>query len=343
MKRIRSTVMLAAVLLGAGCDSRPTRAAPPSPGEVPTPSATTGAPPGPLSASDLALAWAEAAALPPRAKVTLRTKLVDPGPPPEPPEVPPRSVPLTLVRYPAAAGPLAAYLSKDPGDGARHPAIVWLTGGDTNTIGDVWSPADRKNDQTAAAYREAGLVMMFPSMRGGNDNPGRREGFLGEVDDVIAARAYLAALPYVDPSRIYLGGHSTGGTLALLVAETTDVFRAVFSFGPVSFAGDYGGELVYCDPADSVEMQPRSPAAWLKDIRTPTFVLEGAGGNVDSLRLLRQLNQNPQTRFFEVAGTDHFGILAPVNELIARKLLADRGPRLNLTLTSDELDQLYRP
>ena len=28
---------------------------------------------------------------------------------------------------------------------------------------------------------------------------------------------------------IYLGGHSTGGTLVLLVSECTDRFRAIFS------------------------------------------------------------------------------------------------------------------
>ena len=70
-----------------------------------------------------------------------------------------------------------------------------------------------------AAYRRAGIVMMYPSLRGGNDNPGRREGFLGEVDDILAAAEYLARESYVDPGRIYLGGHSTGGTLAMLAAE----------------------------------------------------------------------------------------------------------------------------
>jgi dipeptidyl aminopeptidase/acylaminoacyl peptidase len=61
--------------------------------------------------------------------------------------------------------------------------------------------------------------MMFPSLRGGNDNPGRHGGFYGEVDDVLAAHDYLSRQPYVDPKRIYPGGHSTGGTLALLTAE----------------------------------------------------------------------------------------------------------------------------
>ena len=75
--------------------------------------------------------------------------------------------------------------------------------------------------------------MMFPSLRGGNDNPGVREGFFGEVDDVLAAAEYLSKQAFVDPQRIYLGGHSTGGTLVLLVAECSGRFRAVFSFGPV--------------------------------------------------------------------------------------------------------------
>ena len=64
------------------------------------------------------------------------------------------------------------------------------------------------------ARRES--IMMFPTLRGGNTNPGAREYLLGEVDDVLAAAEHLARLPYVDPQRIYLGGHSTGGTLALL-------------------------------------------------------------------------------------------------------------------------------
>jgi dipeptidyl aminopeptidase/acylaminoacyl peptidase len=64
-------------------------------------------------------------------------------------------------------------------------------------------------------------------LRGGNDNPGRREGFLGEVDDVLAAADHLSKLPHIDPTQIYLGGHSTGGTLALLVAECSNTSIAI--------------------------------------------------------------------------------------------------------------------
>ena len=67
--------------------------------------------------------------------------------------------------------------------------------------------------------------MMFPGLRGTSGNPGTQESFLGEVDDVLAAADFLRKVDYVDPSRIYLGGHSTGGTLALLVAEAGASFQ----------------------------------------------------------------------------------------------------------------------
>jgi len=128
---------------------------------------------------------------------------------------------------------MAAYVSPAPGDGKRHPAIIWLIGGFSNGIGDTpWAPATPDNDQSASAYRESGIIMMYPSRRGGNMNPGYHESFYGEVNDIIAARQYLEKLDYVDPKRIYLGGHSTGGTLALLVAESDAGFRAIFCVRP---------------------------------------------------------------------------------------------------------------
>ena len=181
----------------------------------------------------------------------------------EPVDEPPPKV-FRKVQYDSPVGKLAAYLTPDPKDGKKHPAIVWITGGDCNTIGDVWHPAKPDNDQTARQYREAGIVMMFPSLRGGNQNPGFNEGFFGEVDDVIAAAEFLAKQDYVDPKRIYLGGHSTGGTLVLLVAECSDHFRAVFSFGPVADITHYPDQFIpSVNTANlrEVELRARSLAA----------------------------------------------------------------------------------
>ena len=259
------------------------------------------------------------------------------------PVEPPPSGLFRTVDYPASDGLLPAYLSVDPADGKKHPAILWITGGDCNTIGNVWSKAPRKNDQTAAQYRQAGVVMMFPSLRGGNQTTGPKEGFFGEVEDVLAAAKYLAAQPCVDPQRVYLGGHSTGGTLAMLVAESSPRFRAVFAFGPVEDVSRYGQDSPYLpfDVSNREEVELRSPGYWLSSIQSPVWVIEGEGGNIRALRTMRQASQNPQIHFIEIRGADHFATLAPTNELIAKKIVADTGAPGTLTLSEEEVNRNF--
>ncbi len=246
------------------------------------------------------------------------------------------------IAFESPIGKLAAYLTPDPKDGQKHPAIIWITGGDCNTIGNVWKEAPTSNDQTASAYRKAGLIMMFPSLRGGNQNPGVKESFLGEVDDVLAAAQFIKKLPYVDATRVYLGGHSTGGTLVLLVAESTDQFRAVFSFGPTEDIAGYGPEYMPFNFQDKKEVQLRSPGYWLHSIRIPTFVFEGTRqGNIDSLMSMSRSNKNSQVQFFPIRNANHFSVLAPVNQLIANKILLDKQPQPNLIFPQEELNAAF--
>lgn len=268
-------------------------------------------------------------------KTTLRPS-TDPR---TPMEMPPPQL-FRAARYPAQAGEFGAYLTPDPHDGKKHPAIVWITGGDCNSIGDVWTPGPHNNDQTAAAYRKAGIIMMFPSLRGGNTNPGLKEGFLGEVDDVLAATDYLAKQNYVDPKRIYLGGHSTGGTLVLLVAEYSNRYRGVFAFGPVDDVSSYGQDSGFLpfDISDHKEVQLRSPIYWLSNVQSPTWVMEGTGGNIESLRAMSaKPDRSPNVHFMEIPNANHFETLAPSNELIADKILGDTGDVTNIVIASNEL------
>lgn len=245
-----------------------------------------------------------------------------------------------VVRYDAPSGKLAAYMTPDPKDGRKRPAIVWITGGDCNTIdAGCWREGGAFGDQSASVYRKAGIVMMFPGLRGGDGNPGMKEWLLGEVDDVLAAVAYLRAQPHVDPERVYLGGHSTGGTLALLTAECSNTFRAVFSFGP---AGDVLGQRVGAFPfsfGDPREFRLRSAAQWLHSIRGPVFVFEGENeGNAHALRSMAGKTKNPNAQFFVIKGANHFNVLGPTNRLIVDRILKDTGPACNLAFTADELN-----
>jgi acetyl esterase/lipase len=255
------------------------------------------------------------------------------------PEPPPEI--FQLVKYDSPVGKLAAYVSPDPQDGKRHPAIIWIHGGECNSIGELWEESPRDNDQTARAYRDAGIVMMSPSLRGGNENPGIQEGFYGEVDDLLAAADYLAAQKFVDPARIYLGGHSTGGTLVLLVAECSDRFRAVVSFGPADSLLGYPRVWLPFDFAVRKEFELRAPSHWLHGIRSPVFVIEGEAGNATAHARMAKLSTNPQVKFLLVEGADHFNVLAPTNELIAKKILEDTGEKCNLQLEPADLNALF--
>ncbi len=91
-------------------------------------------------------------------------------------EEPPASSGLKLISYTAPLGQNAAYVSTDPGDGKKHPAIIWLVGGFSNSIGGIaWTPGPASNDQSASGFRAHGIVMMYPSLRGGNTNHGHIE------------------------------------------------------------------------------------------------------------------------------------------------------------------------
>ena len=130
------------------------------------------------------------------------TKLNRRGPAPQEFEeaTPPAGV--KEVLYTSGELKLKAWLSEDPGQGKKRPAVVYLHGG--------WSfaPIDW---QDAARFVDAGFVVMMPMLRSENGNPGIYEGFYGEVDDAIAAGRFVSELSYVDKDNVFVAGHSVGG------------------------------------------------------------------------------------------------------------------------------------
>jgi hypothetical protein len=69
-----------------------------------------------------------------------------------------------LVHYSSKVGDLAAYVSSDPGDGEKHPMVIWVVGGWGNGIDDFpWCYPEWDNDQTGIlAGRRADDVPVFP-------------------------------------------------------------------------------------------------------------------------------------------------------------------------------------
>ena len=246
--------------------------------------------------------------------------------------VPPKGI-LELVRYKSPIGEMDAYLSPDPKDGKKHPAIIWIHGGFSTALGSyLWEKADPGNDQSAAQYRKAGVITMYPSFRGGGpQNAGYSETYFGEIDDCLAAIDYLSKVPYVDKKRIYLAGHSTGGTMALLVAAASGKkVRAVFSFGPVDDMRGYGQDYLLFNANDSQEWMYRAPILWLHNIKAKTFIMEGETGNYGSLMALKDANKNKLISVHPIKNHSHFSLLAPVNSRVAKAILKDTGSSCNI-------------
>ncbi|HPH66160.1 MAG TPA: prolyl oligopeptidase family serine peptidase [Kofleriaceae bacterium] len=240
-------------------------------------------------------------------------------------DVPPPHT-LQQISYRGPLGEMAAYVSPDPNDGRKHPAIIWLIGGFSTSISkEAWMKSPPSNDQSAAAFWRAGVITMYPSMRGGNKNPGYKENLYGEVDDVGAAYQKLAALPYVDANRIFLGGHSVGGTLALLVAEAYPHFRATFAFGAAERFRDWGPDNAGFDFGDATEHLMRAPIEWLHSLRSPTYIAEGEGGNGSAISSFTSQNRNPLVHTLLLKDHDHVTYLFRAMTFLANKILADSG------------------
>ena len=128
-------------------------------------------------------------------------------------------------------------------------------------------------------YVEAGYVAMMPALRAENGLAGSFSGFYDETADVLAAAQVLRAQPGVDPARLFLAGHSVGGTLTLLAAMSTSLFRAAASFSGNPDAWAFFRrfpEDIRFNAADPLEFDMRSAACFAESFKCPMLLLHGS-------------------------------------------------------------------
>jgi esterase/lipase len=202
------------------------------------------------------------------------------------------------VTYPSGKLKLNAWVSPDPKDGKRHPAVVFLHTDFAVSFTD-W-------EMTQAIYARQGFIVMVPQFRGEHHNPGYFEMMYGEVDDAVAAGEYLARLPYVEPEDIFLAGHHMGGQLALLVAETPSVYRAVAGFSVETDHKVLARRLATIVPYDKDnprELELRSPLVHTRHLQMTAYLYASTAEDqaiATSQEFARMAQHNTQLAFATV-------------------------------------------
>ncbi|HEV8435765.1 MAG TPA: S9 family peptidase [Thermoanaerobaculia bacterium] len=168
----------------------------------------------------------------------------------------------------------------------RYPALVLIHGGPQGAWSDAWSY--RWNPEIFASR---GYVILMPNPRG---STGFGQQFTEEISGDWGGRVYtdimngvdaLAALPYVDGSRIGAAGASFGGYMIDWIVGHTDRFKALLSHdGVFNLVSMYGAteELWFPEfefkgnPYDNPELYEKwSPSNYVKNFKTPTLVVQG--------------------------------------------------------------------
>ncbi|MFZ1947038.1 MAG: alpha/beta fold hydrolase [bacterium] len=113
-----------------------------------------------------------------------------------------------VVTSPAASGDL------------RLPALLMVSALASPRL--VATPGYGAWRDLAHAIARGGFRVLRFELRGSGDSEGEDyhdAGFYDEVADNLAALDYLAARPDVDPARVFVMGHSTGGMIAAVIAS----------------------------------------------------------------------------------------------------------------------------
>ena len=179
-----------------------------------------------------------------------------------------RSLAPQVIEFPSGKLLLKAYFWKPAGIGP-FPAVLFNHGsGGADADHTARMPITQAADVLAPFFVKHGYAFLYPFRRGhgpsANQAPfmqdllGREEESKGkdarqhlqfvlltteQLDDVMAAIAFLKTVPGVDPSRIAIAGHSFGGNLALLAAERDKTVRAAVTFAAAANSWDRSPEL----------------------------------------------------------------------------------------------------
>lgn len=180
----------------------------------------------------------------------------------------------TAVRFPSGRETLAGDLVLPAGDGP-HPALLSVAGtGPQNRYGDQVRPDGSvephpRHRWVGDRLAEAGIAQLCWDKRGvqastggpraAGEPPGDRDAYtspLTDVDDLLAALAFLDGHPAIDSHRITVMGTSAGVYFACLAAARTTIPAGYILWGGVHMPIDELGTAIYALPLEYAARGP---------------------------------------------------------------------------------------
>jgi dipeptidyl aminopeptidase/acylaminoacyl peptidase len=201
-------------------------------------------------------------------------------------------VPPEFVKYKTFDGlDVEAAILKPQGSSGRLPFVMIVHGGPTGRWIDAFEPWG----QLLAAR---GYVVMYPNVRGSTGygqkfvEMNRADWGGGDFKDVMAGVDWAIAQGLADPNRLGIGGWSYGGYMAAWAVTQTTRFKAAVSGAPViDLASEFGtengsayDEWFYGTPYERLQgFVNGSPITFVKNVRTPTLLLQGEDDETDPI------------------------------------------------------------
>ena len=169
--------------------------------------------------------------------------------------------------------------------------VVLVHGGPTGRWSDSFEPWG----QLLAAR---GYAVLYPNVRGSTGygqrfvEMNRADWGGGDFKDVMSGVDWAIARGIADPNRLGIGGWSYGGYMAAWAVTQTTRFKAAVSGAPViDMASEFGtengsayDEWFYGTPYEKLDgFIKSSPMTWVKNVKTPTLLLQGEDDTTDPI------------------------------------------------------------
>ena len=180
-----------------------------------------------------------------------------------------------------------------PKNDGLHPAIIYNRGG--------YREYGALEGWEIVPFVEAGYVAVASQYRGNAGSEGREEFGGADVNDVLNLLPLLKQLPYVDPERIGMMGHSRGGMVTYLALkqetlEGTHDIKAAATVGGVAdlfmLCKDHPSfiSMVGARPEDDPALyEARSATHWPEFINAPLLIQHGEADRIVSVEQSRRL------------------------------------------------------